>query len=80
MSAGVSLPCHASPPACGPAPGGWCLFLLLWGALAMALSLRRRGPDAAVGLVLPATSATEARLVDGVPVWGAVKRIVPRTV
>ena len=41
------------------------------GALAMALSLRRRGPDAAVGLVLPATSATEARLVDGVPVWGA---------
>lgn len=42
------------------------------GALAMALSLRRRGPQAvAVGLVLPAASATEAALVEGVPVWGA---------
>lgn len=42
------------------------------GALAMALSLRRRGPQAvAVGLVLPAASASEAALVEGVPVWGA---------
>ncbi len=42
------------------------------GALAMALSLRRRGGDAAsVGLVLPSASAAEAGLVDGVPVWGA---------
>ena len=42
------------------------------GALAMALSLRRRGPDAAsVGLVLPSASACEAGLVEGVPVWGA---------
>ena len=40
------------------------------GALAMALSLRRRGPQA-VGLVLPAASASEAALVEGVPVWGA---------
>lgn len=42
------------------------------GALAMALSLRRRAPNAPlVGLVLPAASAAEASLVDGVPVWGA---------
>jgi len=42
------------------------------GALAMALSLRRRGPGAvAAGLVLPSASAAEAGLVEGVPVWGA---------
>ena len=42
------------------------------GALAMALSLRRRGAAAAaVGLVLPSSSAAEAGLVEGVPVWGA---------
>jgi len=42
------------------------------GALAMALSLRRRGPQAvAAGLVLPLASAAEAALVEGVPVWGA---------
>ena len=42
------------------------------GALAMALSLRRRGPGVAtVGLVLPSSSASEAGLVEGVPVWGA---------
>jgi magnesium chelatase family protein len=42
------------------------------GALAMALSLRRRGAQAmSVGLVLPAASAAEAALVEGVPVWGA---------
>lgn len=42
------------------------------GALAMALSLRRRSPgSAATGLVLPSVSACEAGLVEGVPVWGA---------
>lgn len=42
------------------------------GALAMALSLRRRSSQAvAIGLVLPAASACEAGLVEGVPVWGA---------
>ena len=43
------------------------------GALAMALALRRRPAVAAgpLGLVLPVSSAAEAGLVDGVPVWGA---------
>jgi magnesium chelatase family protein len=42
------------------------------GALAMALSLRRgAAAGRAVGLVLPADCASEAALVEGVPVWGA---------